>query len=94
MQFADVDWFNRELRVRHAISKRKGTDGAHKWQWWLGPPKSKKSVRRIHLTESVIKMLADLKSLAPKGDGFVFPGAGGEFIDPDRFDAEIWSAVT
>jgi hypothetical protein len=63
-------------------------------EWWLGPPKSKKSVRRIHLTESVIKMLADLKSLAPKGDGFVFPGAGGEFIDPDRFDAEIWSAVT
>ena len=94
MQFADVDWFNRELRVRHAISKRKGTDGAHKWQWWLGPPKSKKSVRRIHLTESVIKILADLKSLAPKGDGFVFPGAGGEFIDPDNFDAEIWSAVT
>jgi integrase len=94
LQFADVDWFNSELRVRHAISKRKGTDGAHKWQWWLGPPKSKKSVRRISLTESVIKMLADLKSLAPKGDGFVFPSAAGEFIDPDKFDAEIWSAVS
>jgi integrase len=94
VQFGDVDWFNRELRVQHAISKRKGTDGAHKWEWWVGPPKSKKSVRRLHLTESAIKLLADLKSLASKGDGFVFAGAKGEFIDPDKFDAEVWSAVT
>jgi hypothetical protein len=39
-------------------------------------------------------MLADLKSLAPKGDGFVLLGADRSFIDPDKFDAEIWSAVT
>jgi integrase len=28
VQFDDVDWFNRELRVRHAISNRKATAGA------------------------------------------------------------------
>ncbi len=74
VQFADVDWFNSELRVRHAISKRKATDGVHKWEWRLGPPKSKKSVRRIHLTESVIKLLADPQESRSKGRGFRLPG--------------------
>jgi integrase len=91
VRFEDVDWFNHELRVRTAVSKQRGTDGAHKWEWVIGPPKSKKSVRRVHLTESALKMLADLKALS-RGD-FAFASEGGGFIDPDKFDAEIWSEV-
>ncbi len=32
-RFYDVEWFGNEVNVRHAISKRRGTDGAHKWEW-------------------------------------------------------------
>jgi len=35
-------WFGNEVNVRHAISKRRGTDGAHKWEWHVGPPKSRR----------------------------------------------------
>jgi integrase len=91
LQFPDVDWFEHEVRVKHAVSKRRGRDGAHKWEWHLGPPKSKKSYRKIAVTESVMHLLADLKGHA-KSD-FLFPGDTGTFIDPDKFDAEIWKPV-
>ncbi len=39
----------------------------HKWEWHVGPPKSRKSSRRIAATESVMKMLADLKVGKPDG---------------------------
>ena len=92
LRFNDIEWFGNEVNVRHAISKRRGTDGAHKWEWHLGPPKSRKSLRRIAATESVMKMLADLK--AGKLDGaFIFPGDCNGFIDPDKFDAEVWKPI-
>jgi integrase len=33
LRFNDIEWFGNEVNVRHAISKRRGTDGAHKWEW-------------------------------------------------------------
>jgi integrase len=72
LRFNDIEWFGNEVNVRHAISKRRGTDGAHKWEWHVGPPKSRKSLRRIAATESVMKMLADLKVGKPDG-AFIFP---------------------
>jgi integrase len=93
LRFEDVEWFGNEVNIRHAISKRRGRDGAHKWEWYVGPPKSRKSQRRIAATESVMKMLADLK--AGKADSaFLFPGDCSGFIDPDKFDAEIWKPIT
>jgi integrase len=92
LQFGDIEWFSNEIHVRHAISKRRGRDGAHKWEWHLGPPKSRKSVRRIAATESVMKMLADLKVGKPDS-AFIFPGECFGFIDPDKFDAEIWQPI-
>src|SRR5262245_11822449 len=59
LRFNDIEWFGNEVNVRHAISKGRGTDGAHKWEWHVGPPKSRKSLRRIAATESVMRMLAD-----------------------------------
>jgi integrase len=90
--FNDIEWFGNEIHVRHAISKRRGRDGAHKWEWHLGPPKSRKSVRRIAATESVMKLLADLKVRKP-ASAFIFPDDCNGFIDPDRFDAEIWKPI-
>jgi integrase len=92
LRFNDIEWFGNEVNVRHAISKRRGTDGAHKWEWHVGPPKSRKSLRRIAATESVMKMLADLKVGKPD-DAFIFPGDCSGFIDPDKFDAEVWKPI-
>jgi integrase len=92
LRFNDVEWFANEVHVRHAISKRRGRDGAHKWEWHVGPPKSRRSQRRIAATDSVMKMLADLKSGRPD-TAFLFPGDCNGFIDPDKFDAEIWRPI-
>jgi integrase len=92
LQFCDIEWFSNEIHVRHAIAKRRGKDGAHKWEWHVGPPKYRKSVRRIAATESVMKMLADLKVGKPDS-AFIFPGECSGFIDPDKFDAEIWKPI-
>ena len=92
LRFNDIEWFGNEINVRHAISKRRGTDGAHKWEWHVGPPKSRKSLRRIAATESVMKMLADLKVGKPDG-AFIFPGDCNGFIDPDKFDLEVWKPI-
>ena len=78
--------------MRHAISKRRSRDGVHKWEWHLGPPKSRKSFRRISVTESVMHLLAYLKSFQGCSD-FLFPDDAGAFIDPDKFDAEIWKPI-
>jgi integrase len=94
LRFSDIRWFDKEVHVQRAISKHRGRDGAHKWEWREGPPKSKKSVRRIAATESVMKLLADLKA-GKSDDAYLFPGdhAGG-FIDPDKFDLEVWKPIT
>jgi hypothetical protein len=38
LQVSDVEWFAHEIHVRHAISKQRSSDGAHKWEWQVGPP--------------------------------------------------------
>ena len=93
MRFDDIDWFAHEIRLRHAISKRRGRDGAHKWEWYVGPPKSRKFVRRITAADSVLKMLADLKA-GRSDDDFLFPSDSAGFIDPDKFDLDIWKPIT
>src|SRR3954467_15461743 len=69
-----------------------GKDGGHKREWHVGPPKSRKSAQRIAATESVMKMLAELK-VGKLGTAFLFPGNCSGFIDPDMFDAEVWKPV-
>ena len=92
LRFADIRWFDSEIRIQYAISKRHCQDGVHKWEWYLGPPKSRKSLRCISATESVMRLLADLK-VGNAGSAFVFPGACHGFIDPDMFEAEIWRPI-
>jgi integrase len=92
-RFTDVDWFTKEIRIERAVSKAKATDDVHKWAWVIGPPKSRKSRRRVALTESVLQLLAGLKRVAADPEGYILPGDAGAFIDPDSFDAEVWVPI-
>jgi integrase len=92
LRFLDIRWFDNELRIQHTISKRRCQDGMHKWEWSLGPPKSRKSLRGISATDSVMRLLADLK-VGNADSGFIFPGNCHGFIDPDRFETEIWRPI-
>jgi integrase len=93
LRFADIEWFSNEVNVRHAISKRRGYDGAHKSEWHLGPPKSHRSLRSIAATESTMKMPADLK-VGKEIASFVFAGdSATDFIGPDKFYAEVWKPM-
>jgi integrase len=92
LRFVDIRWFDSEIRIQNAISKRHSQDGIHKWEWYLGPPKSRKSLRGISATESVMRLLADLKA-GNAESGFVFPGDCHGFIDPDKFETNIWRPI-
>jgi len=91
LRFSDIDWFAKELRIRRAISKTRGTDGAHKWEWREGPAKSKRSIRRIGLTESTLAVISALKT-GRSDEDLLFPGRAG-IMDPDLFDAEVWKPI-
>ena len=54
----------------------------------LGPPKSRKSLRGISATDSVMPLLADLK-VGNADSGFIFSGNCHGFIDPDRFETDV-----
>ena len=92
LRFVSVRWFDNEIRVQHAISKRRCQDGIHKWEWYLGPPKTRKSLRGISATESVMKLLADLKA-GNADSAFVFPGDCHGFIHPDHFETHVWQPI-
>jgi integrase len=92
LRFISVRWFDKEIRVQYAVSKRRSQDGIHKWEWYLGAPKTRKSLRGIAATESVMKLLADLK-VGNAETAFVFPGDCHGFIHPDNFEARIWRPI-
>jgi integrase len=93
--WSDIDWFNKEIFVSRAISKAKADDGVHKWVWRMSPPKSPKSVRRAAMPENVLRLMAELKQIAPTAGGLVFPdpAAPQRSIDPDLFDSDIFGPV-
>jgi len=92
LRFEDVRWFENEIRIHHAVTKRRSKDGVHKWEWYLGPPKSRKSLRSIAATESVMRLLADLKVGHPDSE-YVVAVKGQGFMDPDFFEAGIWRPI-
>ncbi len=99
LQYRDVDWFAGELSVSRSISKVKAQDGVHKWEWKIGPTKSRKT-RRVGVGERVLKLLAELRQSAADEEGFIFtPEMAGlsagtyPFVDPDFFNASIFGPV-
>jgi integrase len=100
LRYSDIDWLGSEIMIRQAIKKATATDGVHKWQWKLGPPKSRKSRRRIGLTETTRSLLAGLRKIHEgSDDDLIFPkGMVGlepadHWIDPDYFDASIFAPI-
>jgi integrase len=91
--FTDIDWRNRELLVRRAVSKKLSDDGVRKWLWGMGPPKSQKSFRRVALAESVLELIETMRGEAEDRDGLIFRRPDGSAIDPDYFDAWIFAPI-
>ena len=60
---------------------------AHRWQWRIGPTKTKRSVRRVAVTDDILQYLARIRRTAVDSNGLVFFRKGGNFIDPDTFDS-------
>lgn len=93
LQFQDIDWLNREVSITKAVSKRPAQDGVHKWEWVIGPPKSPKSIRRVALPETVLQMLSARRRTRPDAEAFVFSKSDAGFLDPDYFNAYVFSPV-
>ena len=68
LRFHHIEWFSNDTQFRNAAVQM-----ARKNENDVGPPKSRKSLRRIPATESVIKLLADLK-VGKTGRRVIFPG--------------------
>ena len=93
LEYRDVDWRNREIKVTKSISKTKASDGVHKWEWRIGPAKSRKSHRRIAAPDAVLDRLRRLRSAAKDPAGLIFRGADGRRMDPDYFDASVFAPI-
>jgi len=93
LQYTDIDWTNKEIIINKAISKTKVSDGVRKWEWQIGPPKSRKSNRRVAAADSVLELLQGLRSKAKDTSGLTFLGPEGKRMDPDYFDAFIFGRI-
>jgi integrase len=83
LQHTDVDWTNQELVINKAVSNARVSDRVRKWEWRIGPPKSRKSNRRVATAEAVLELLRGLRAGAKDPSSVVFPGPGGKRMDPD-----------
>jgi integrase len=90
LSFREVE----ELLAERGITvSYEATDGVHKWLWTVGEPKSKRSHRRVGVSERVLQVLSSLKQSREGSSGLLFPGESGGFIDPDYFDEFIFKPV-
>jgi integrase len=93
LQYTDIDWTNKEVVINKAVSKTKVSDGVRKWEWQVGPPKSRKSNRRVAAADAVLELLRHLRSKAEDTFGPVFRGPEGKRMDPDYFDEFIFGRI-
>jgi integrase len=94
LQYTDVDWTNKELVINKAVSKTRVSDGVRKWEWRIGPPKSRKSNRRVAAPEAVLELLRRLRADAKDPSGLVFQRDDEKRIDPDYFDGFIFGRIS
>jgi integrase len=93
LRFEDIDWFQKELIINKSLGKCPATDGIHKWIWKVGPTKSKRSNRRVALTNNVIQFLSKLKQFSGKSEDLIFSNDDSTRIDPDYFDEHIFEPI-
>ena len=68
--------------INKAVSKTKTSGGVRKWEWRIGPPKSRKSNRSVAAAEAVLELLRRLRSEAKDSSGLIFLGPAGKRMDP------------
>ena len=93
LHYTDIDWANKEIVINKAVSKTKASNGVRKWEWRIGPPKSRKSNRRVAAPDALIELLRHLQSTRKDPSGLVFPDLEGQRIDPDYFDEFIFGPI-
>ena len=93
LEFPDIDWTNKEIVINKAVSKTKTSGGVRKWEWRIGPPKSRKSNRRVAAADAVLELLRRLRSQAKDSSGLIFLGPAGKRMDPDYFDEFIFRRI-
>jgi integrase len=93
LEFPDIDWTNKEIVINKAVSKTKTSGGVRKWEWRIGPPKSRKSNRRVAAAEAVLELLRGLRSGAKDCSGLIFLGPAGKRMDPDYFDEFVFRRI-
>jgi len=93
LEYPDIDWTNKEIVINKAVSKTKMSDGVRKWEWRIGPPKSRKSNRRVAAADAVLELLRNLRSKAKDSSGLIFRGPEGKRMAPDYFDAFIFGRI-
>ena len=87
LQFTDIDWSNKEIIVTKALTRFPAKDGVHRWRWEIGPPKTKRSVRRVVLSDDILLYLTRMRKSAPNPIGLLLPDKNGKPLDPDFFDS-------
>ena len=53
----------------------------------MGPPKTKRSARRVVLSEDILLYLTRIRNSTPNRIGLLFPDKNGKALDPDFFDS-------
>jgi len=87
LHFGDVDWPNKEILVTKALTRGAAKDGVHRWKWEIGPTKTKRSIRRVVISDDILLYLARMKKTTTNPNRFLFPDKNGNPIDPDYFDS-------
>jgi integrase len=73
LQGEDIDWNHNQIHVRRSL-----------WKGQIVSPKSKSSVRRVDMTQTLVQELRKHKFSCPiKDSDFVFCNAEGKPLDPD-----------
>ena len=97
LHFTDVDRSNKEILVSKALSKFPAKDGVHRWQWRIGQTKTKRSIRRVALSDDILHYLNQIRQAAKDPNGLIFSNKDGDPLDPDVFDslfAEVRSSAS
>lgn len=86
LQWADVDWAEHKLVVRHSL-QRISQDGSSRVV--MGTPKTLASQREIPLPAFLLHMLEEMHRDSDGDEGFLFPGKRGDFCDMRTMQARF-----
>ncbi len=81
LEWSDVDFGARTLRVQRSVQRLSSPQSAGKTALQIGTPKSDSSVRELPLPAFLLAMLREKRARAAS-DRFIFPGRDGAAIDP------------